>query len=432
MIYNKEMECMPRKQMESLQLQRLKYIVGKAYDKVPFYRKRFDEIGLKPSHINTLKDIKLIPYTQKDDLRTNYPYSLFAAPLKDIVRIHASSGTTGKPIVAGYTKNDLDMWSESMARTIVAAGGSGDDIVQISFGYGLFTGALGLHQGFERLGATVVPVSSGNTLRQVMFLKDLKVTALVATPSYAMHIAEIMQQQGISKDDISLRLGLFGSEASTAEMHRALSEQLGIFTTDNYGLTEIIGPGVSGECRQKNGMHINEDNFYPEIMDIENNKETDEGKYGELVLTTLTKEGMPILRYRTKDITSIDYSPCKCGRTNARMSKIKGRTDDMLKIRGVNVFPSQIESVLVGLEEIGNHYEIHVKREGYLDSLEIYVEVVSGALLSDFKQLEALKSKVAFAIKTVLGIDVKVRLVEAGSLKRFEGKAKRVVDERNI
>jgi phenylacetate-CoA ligase len=432
MIYNKEMDCMPRDKMRELQLRRLKYIVDRAYDKVPFYRKRFDDIGLKPSHIKTLKDIKLIPYTEKDDLRLNYPYSLFASPLKDIVRIHASSGTTGKPIVAGYTRNDLDMWSETMARVIVAAEGSGDDIVQISFGYGLFTGALGLHQGWERLGATVVPVSSGNTLRQVMLLKDLKVTALVATPSYAMHIAEVALQQGIEKKDLALRIGLFGSEASTAEMHQALSEQLGIFTTDNYGLTEIIGPGVSGECRHKCGLHINEDNFYPEIMDIENNREMGEGEYGELVLTTLTKEGMPILRYRTKDITSLRYEPCKCGRTNVRMSKVKGRTDDMLKIRGVNVFPSQIEAVLMGLEETGNHYEIHIKREGYLDSLEVYVEVVDGQLLSDYKRLEELRCKVANAIKTVLGLEVKVRLVEAGSLKRFEGKAKRVVDERNI
>lgn len=432
MIYNITAECASRKDIEQLQLSRLKKIVDTAYENVPFYRKRFDEIGLKPVHIKSLKDIKLIPYTVKDDLRTNYPYDLFAVPLKKIVRIHASSGTTGKPIIAGYTKNDLEMWSESVARLIVAGGGNEDDIVQISFGYGLFTGALGLHQGFERLGATVIPVSSGNTERQVMLLKDLKVTALIATPSYAMVIAETAQKMGITKEDLHLRIGLFGSEASTPEMHRVLTEKLGIFTTDNYGLTEIIGPGVSGECEQKDGMHINEDNFYPEIMDIENNREMQEGEYGEMILTTLTKEGMPILRYRTKDITSLNYEPCKCSRTTVRMSRIKGRTDDMLKIRGVNVFPSQIESVLIGLKETGNHYEIHIHREGYVDSLEIFVEVLDENLLNNFKQLEALRDKVRNSIKTVLGIDVKVRLVEAGSLKRYEGKAKRVVDERNL
>lgn len=432
MIYNKTAECMPRKQLEELQLERLKDTVKRAYDKVPFYHKKFDGIGLKPQHIKTLKDIKLIPYTVKEDLRLNYPYDLFAVPLKDIVRIHASSGTTGKPIVAGYTKNDLDMWSECVARIITAVGGTCDDIVQISFGYGLFTGALGLHQGWERLGATVIPISSGNTERQVMLMKDLKVTALVSTPSYAMHIAETMERLGVNKSELHLRLGLFGSEASTAEMHKALTEKLGIFTSDNYGLTEIIGPGVSGDCTEKCGMHINEDHFYPEIMDIENNREMPEGEYGEMLLTTITKEGMPILRYRTKDITSLNYKPCKCGRTTVRMSRIKGRTDDMLKIRGVNVFPSQIESVLIGLNDVGNHYEIHVYREGYLDYLEVFVEVLDANLLNNYSQLEALRDKVKNAIKTVLNIDVKVSLVEANSLKRYEGKAKRVVDERQL
>jgi phenylacetate-CoA ligase len=432
MIYNKTAECMPRKKMQELQLERLKKVVERAYEKVPFYRRKFDEIGLKPVHIKTLKDIKLIPYTVKDDLRANYPYDLFAVPLKDIIRIHASSGTTGKPIVAGYTKNDLEMWSESVARLITAAGGCPEDIVQISFGYGLFTGALGLHQGFERIGATVIPVSSGNTERQVMLLKDLKVTALVATPSYAMHIAETAQRLGVKKEDLHLRIGLFGSEASTPEMHKALAEKLGLFPTDNYGLTEIVGPGVSGECEFKNGMHINEDNFYPEIMDIEKGEEKAEGEYGELLLTTLTKEGMPILRYRTKDITSLNFEPCKCGRLNVRMNRIKGRTDDMLKIKGVNVFPSQIESVLIGLAETGNHYEIHVQREGYLDNLEIYVEVVDETLLTNYGRLEALREKVKNALYTVLGLDVKIKLVEPNSLKRYEGKAKRVIDERNI
>lgn len=432
MIYNKAVECMPRKKMQELQLERLKRIVSYAYDNVPFYRRKLDEVKLRPEHIKTLDDIRLIPYTVKEEMRANYPYDLLAVPLKKIVRIHASSGTTGKPVIAGYTRADFEIWSESVARIIVAAGGREDDIVQISFGYGLFTGALGLHQGWERIGATVVPVSSGNTERQVMILKDLKVTALVSTPSYAMHIAETAERLGVKKEGLCLRLGLFGSEASTPEMHRALAEKLGVFPTENYGLTEIIGPGVSGECEEKAGMHIAEDYFYPEIMDVENNAPKPEGEYGELILTTLTKEGMPILRYRTKDITSITYEPCKCGRTSARMSRIKGRTDDMLKIRGVNVFPSQIESVILGMKEVGNHYEIHVQRKGYLDYLEIYVEVVDAGLLTNYARLEALREKVRGAIRTVLNLDVKVRLCEPNTLKRFEGKAKRVVDERNL
>lgn len=432
MIYNKSAECMPREEIKKLQLERLHATVKHAYDNVEFYRRRFDEIGLKPEDIKTLDDIRKIPYTTKEDMRTNYPYGLFAVPMDEIVRLHASSGTTGKPVVAGYTKDDLDMWSECVARLIVAAGGTKSDIAQIAFGYGLFTGALGLHQGFEKIGATVVPISSGNTERQVMLMKDLKVTALIATPSYAMHIAETIERMGIDKSELNLRLGLFGSEASTEEMHKALTEKLGIFTTDNYGLTEIIGPGVSGECEHRCGMHINEDHFYPEIMDIENNVAMSDGEYGEMVLTTITKQGMPILRYRTKDITSITTEVCKCGRTQARMSRIKGRTDDMLKIRGVNVFPSQIESVLLNIEEIGKHYEIHLHRKGYLDSLEIYVEMLSDKMLAEYSQLEGLRARICHDIKTVLGIDVKVKLVETNSLKRYEGKTKRVVDERNI
>ena len=423
---------MLRAELKALQLKKLQNIVNIAYERVPFYKAKFDELKLKPSHIKTLADVKLIPYTVKDDLRTNYPYGLFAVPTDDIVRIHASSGTTGKPIVAGYTKNDLKMWTECMARLIAAVGGSSKDIVQIAFGYGLFTGALGLHQGFEKLGATVVPASSGNTERQIMLLKDLGVTALVSTPSYALHIAETAQKMGVTKNDLKLRIGLFGSEASTPEMHREIADRLGMFTSDNYGLTEIMGPGVSGDCVHKCGMHINEDHFLAEIMDIERNVEMAEGDYGEMVLTTLSKEGMPILRYRTKDITAVDNSPCACGRTFGRMLRIKGRSDDMLKIRGVNVFPSQIESVLIDCADIGNHYEIHVLREGYLDYLEIYVEVLNPELLTDFGKLDALRDRIRNSIKTVLSIDVKVRLVEPQSLKRYEGKAKRVFDERNL
>lgn len=430
MFYDARHETMPESKMRELQLTRLKFIVGYAYDKVKLYRDKFDKIGLKPSHIQTLKDIEKIPFTTKDDLRDNYPYGLMAVDLQDIVRVHASSGTTGKPIVVGYTRADMDMWTDCVARLITAAGGTDRDIVQISFGYGLFTGALGLHQGWEKIGATVVPISTGNTERQVMIMKDFLVTTLISTPSYALYLAETMEKLGISKDEMKLRLGMFGSEASTAEMHAEIQNRLGLFPTDNYGLSEIIGPGVSGECDRKAGMHINEDHFYPELFDVEKNKAVEDGADGELILTTLTKLGMPILRYRTKDITSFNREKCGCGRTTVRMSRIKGRTDDMLKIKGVNVFPSQIESVLVGMPEVGSHYEIIVHRDGYMDSIEVDVEMRDDRLLHDYGELEKLQEKVRHNIKTVLQIDVRVKLVEPLSLKRFEGKAKRVVDLR--
>lgn len=430
MFYDARHETMPESKMRELQLTRLKFIVGYAYDKVKLYRDKFDKIGLKPSHIQTLKDIEKIPFTTKDDLRDNYPYGLMAVDLRNIVRVHASSGTTGKPIVVGYTRADMDMWTDCVARLITAAGGTDRDIVQISFGYGLFTGALGLHQGWEKIGATVVPISTGNTERQVMIMKDFLVTTLISTPSYALYLAETMEKLGISKDEMKLRLGMFGSEASTAEMHAEIQNRLGLFPTDNYGLSEIIGPGVSGECDRKAGMHINEDHFYPELFDVEKNKAVEDGADGELILTTLTKLGMPILRYRTKDITNFNREKCGCGRTTVRMSRIKGRTDDMLKIKGVNVFPSQIESVLVGMPEVGSHYEIIVHRDGYMDSIEVDVEMRDDRLLHDYGELEKLQEKVRHNIKTVLQIDVRVKLVEPLSLKRFEGKAKRVVDLR--
>ena len=346
-----------------------------------------------------------------------------------MVRIHASSGTSGKPTVVAYTENDLEMWTECCARMVVAAGGSKKDIVQIAFGYGLFTGALGLHQGWQRVGATVVPASSGNTERQVMLIKDLGVTALVCTPSYALYIAETMDRMGIKKEDIKLRIGMFGSEASTPEMHREISGKLNLFSTDNYGLSEIIGPGVSFECEEKNGMHINEDFFYPEIVDRDTLTPISEGK-GELVLTTLTKEGMPVIRYRTKDITELIKEPCKCGRTTYRMARIQGRTDDMLIIRGVNVFPSQIEGVLLNFKEIQGNYEIIVDRIGHMDTLEVLVEVADGELLTDYALLQKLQADIRARLKVVLQLDAKVKLVEPLSLKRFEGKAKRVTDKR--
>lgn len=432
-MYDSKIEQMSRDEMTALQTERLVKAVAYAYERVPLYKERFDEIGLKPDDIKGLDDIAKIPFTVKTDLRDNYPYGLLAVPMTDIVRVHASSGTSGKPTVVAYTRDDLDMWSDCMARLIVAAGGNKDDIVQIAFGYGLFTGALGLHQGFEKIGATVVPASSGNTERQVMLLKDLGVTALVATPSYGLYIAEVMDKLGITKDEMKLRIGLFGSEASSPEMHAELQDRLGVIPTDNYGLSEIIGPGVSGECLSKCGMHINEDHFYPEIVDPNTLKPVADGEWGELVLTTLTKQGMPMLRYRTKDITRLMRERCECGRTLVRMDKIQGRSDDMLKIRGVNVFPSQIEGVLLNISELGGgNYEITVTRDGHMDKLEIRVELRDSSLIDDFSALERLVGKIRHNLKTVLQIDAVVKLCEPLSLKRYEGKAKRVIDLRKL
>ena len=430
-MYDPKAEKLSRAEIAVLQLAKLKHIVNYAYENVKMYRDKFDAIGLRPEHIVTLKDIEKIPYTTKDDLRENYPFGLFAVPMKKIIRLHASSGTTGKPIVGGYTRRDLDNWATCIARVLSMAGATDEDIIQVSFGYGLFTGGFGLHYGIEKLGATVVPVSSGNTDRQLMLMKDFGVTALVATPSYAMYLAEKAKQTGII-DDLKLRMTIMGAEASTKEMHDALRNIWGVFPTENYGLTEVGGPGVSGECREKCGMHINEDFFYPEIVNIEQNKVLPEGEYGEMLLTTLDKEGMPILRYRTKDITALDYSPCKCGRTTARMARIIGRTDDMMIIRGVNVFPSQIEGVIMSIPELGNNYEIIVDRVNYMDTIEVRVEVGDGALLTNYANLENLVEKTRAKLKSVVQLDVKVKLVEPFSIKRGEGKVKRVTDKRKI
>ena len=429
MMFSPEIETIDRKALREMQLERLKYIVRYAYENVPMYRRRFDEIGLKPEHIRTLKDIELIPCTTKDDLRDNYPYGMFAVPMKKIIRLHASSGTTGKPVVGGYTRRDLDNWSTCIARILMMAGATDEDIFHVAFGYGLFTGGFGLHYGVEKLGATVVPVSSGNTERQLMLMKDFGATALIATPSYAMYLAETAKSKGMLKD-LKLHLVCMGAEASTAEMHESLQKLFGALPTENYGLTEVGGPGVSGECREKAGMHINEDMFYPEIVDMEHNRVLGEGELGEMVITTLTKEGMPVLRYRTKDITSITYEPCRCGRTLARMSRVVGRTDDMLIIRGVNVFPSQIESVLMGMDELGKMYEIVVDRVNYMDTIEVRVEVDDASLLTDYSKLEALVAKIRHNLRVVLQLDVKVKLVEPFSIRRTEGKVKRVIDLR--
>ena len=429
MIWNPQMETIGRQSLEKLQLERLQNTVKWVYERVPMYRQRLDERTIRPQDIQSLRDIARLPFTVKDDLRDHYPYGLFAVPMRDVVRIHASSGTTGRPTVVGYTREDLDMWSEAMARLIVMAGGCADDIVQISFGYGLFTGALGLHQGWEKVGASVVPISSGNTERQINLMRDFGVTALVATPSYAMYMCEVAEKMGALKD-LKLRIGVFGAEGSTEEMRAQLEKRWGIIATENYGLSEIVGPGVAGECTCKCGMHINEDLFYCEIVDPETGEPLPDGELGELVITPLKKQALPLLRYRTHDMTRIFREPCACGRTTARMQKIAGRSDDMLIIRGVNVFPSQIESVLLKVEGIGPNYEIIVTRENYMDRLEVRCELTDARLLDAYAELEALTKKIRERLRVVLQIDAKVTLVSPNTLKRFEGKARRVTDLR--
>ncbi len=430
MIWNEKIECASREDIEAIQLARLKSTVERCYNNVAHYRKKLDAAGVKPDDIKTLEDIRRIPFTVKDDLRDNYPYKLFAVPMKDVVRIHASSGTTGKPTVVGYTKADIDMWAECIARLAGAAGATPDDVAQITFGYTLFTGAFGLHYGLEKLGATIIPISGGNSERQINILQDFGTTLLVGTPSYALYLAETAKKMGIDTRKLPIRLGMFGGEGHTEEMRREIEQAWDIVATENYGLSEIIGPGVSGECYHQCGMHINEDHFYCEIINPETLEPVKPGEKGELVITSLSKEALPILRYRTKDITWLIPDKCECGRTSMRMAKVQGRTDDMLIIRGVNVFPSQIESVLLGIEEIGPHYEIVVRKDGYMDTIEVLVEVNDASLIEKFSALETLEKKVKHAIYTVLNIGADVKLVEPQTLKRFEGKAKRVTDLR--
>lgn len=431
MFFQKEIETMSRPEIEALQLERLKWMVNYCYENVPFYHKRLEKAGVTGDKIKTLSDIQYIPFTTKDDIRDNYPFNMLATPMKKIVRIHASSGTTGKPTVGAYTKKDLDTWSDHVARVAVAAGATEDDIFQISFGYGLFTGALGLHYGLEKIGATVIPASSGNTAKQLMMFRDFGVTGLVATPSYALYLGEMVRESGFPRDAYKLRLGLLGSEGCTEEMREQIEKNLGIFVTDNYGMTELGGPGVSGECEYRCGLHFAEDAFLPEIIDTETGMQKAPGESGELVVTTLLREGMPVLRYRTKDITRLNYEPCRCGRTHVRMDKVTGRTDDMMIIKGVNVFPSQIESVLVGTKGIGPHYQLVVRRRNFMDNLEVKVELVSADLLESYGELEALQRGLHDRLKSVLGLETKVTLVEPKSLERFQGKAKRILDLRN-
>lgn len=432
MFFQKDIETMPRSEIEALQLERLKWTVKYCIDNIPFYNKRLTDAGVTADKIKQLSDIEYIPYTTKADIRDTYPFGLFGQPLKNIIRIHASSGTTGKPTVVGYTKQDIENWSDCMARIVTAVGASDESIVQIAFGYGLFTGALGLHYGLEKIGATVIPTSSGNTEKQIMLMQDFQTNTLVSTPSYAQYIGEKAREMGVL-DKINLKLGLFGSEGCTEEMRSQIEKTLNIFATDNYGMSELMGPGVSGECIHRCGLHINEDHFLAEIIDPQTETVMPRGSQGELVITTLTKEGIPMLRYRTKDITEINYETCECGRTFARMSKTKGRSDDMLKIRGVNVFPSQIESVLMGFEEVAPHYQLVVTRANFSDALEVKVEISpkSMPLLEDYRKLDDLRARIHHDLKTVLGIDTKVTLVEQNSIERFQGKAKRILDLRN-
>lgn len=430
MFWNEQIETMDRADLERLQLERLKKLVDYCYNRVPFYKKRLDEAGVTADKIKTLSDIQYIPYTTKDDIRDTYPFGLFAVDKKEIVRIHASSGTTGNPTVVGYTKNDLKMWTECVSRLVVAAGATADDIVQIAFGYGLFTGALGLHYGLENIGATVVPTSTGNTEKQLKLMRDFGTSALVSTPSYALYIAEVARDMGIDCRELNVRLGLFGSEGCSNEMRSKVEEAWNLFATDNYGMSELCGPGVSGECRHRCGMHFAEDHFYPEIIDSATGSVKAKGDEGELVVTTLTKEGIPMLRYRTKDITRLYYDKCECGRTHVRMEKPLGRADDMLKIKGVNVFPTQIESVLVSIPEVGPQYQIVLGTKNYMDTFEINIEVLDASMLTSYKALEELQYKVRHKLQTVLGLDAKINLVEPKSLERFVGKAKRVIDNR--
>ena len=431
MYWNRPMETIDRESLERIQLERLQKTVHRMYTNVAFYRERMQKQGVKPEDIRTLADLRLLPFMDKRDLRDNYPDGTFAAPRSEIVRIHASSGTTGKPIVAGYTQGDIEMWAECVARCLGCAGVTKNDTVQVSYGYGLFTGGLGLHYGVEKIGATVVPTSAGNTKRQLMLMQDLGCDAVACTPSYALMMGETIRDQKMDLSNFKLRVGLFGAEPWTEGMRDEIEKLLGIKALDIYGLTESAGPGVAMECLEgREGLHMWEDYFIPEIIDPATGEPLPDGEMGELTITTIGKEGMPTIRFRTHDLTSIIPEPCKCGRTHRRIRRLHGRTDDMLIIRGVNVFPSQIEGVLIGMEGIGPHYEIVVTKKGYMDQIEVKVELVDAALLNSYGELEALTRRIHDRLKVVLQIDAKVTLVSPNTLKRFEGKAKRVTDLR--
>jgi phenylacetate-CoA ligase len=431
MLWNDEFETLPREAIESLQLKRLQQTVQRVYATVPYYRESFRKAGVTPDSIKSLDDLRRLPFTLKQDMRDNYPYGLFAVPLDQIVRIHASSGTTGKPTVVGYTRRDIDTWSELMARSFVAAGAHRGDVIHNAYGYGLFTGGLGAHYGAEKLGASVIPMSGGNTKRQIMIMQDFGSTVLTCTPSYSLYLAEAAAEEGIDFKQLKLRVGIFGAEPWSESIRREIEEKLNIKAIDIYGLSEILGPGVAIECIEaQNGLHIWEDHFIPEIINPETGEVLPLGEKGELVLTTITKEGIPMIRYRTRDITRLIPEVCICGRTHVRLERMSGRSDDMLIIRGVNVFPSQIESVLIGIDGVEPHYQLIIDRDENLDTLEVQVEVNEQTFSDEIKVLQDLSARIRKEIKDLLGITCKVRLVEPKTIARSEGKAKRVIDNR--
>jgi len=435
MIYNEDFETLPREVLETLQLKRLKQVVQRVYHTVGFYRRAFDEAGVQPDDLKSLDDLKKFPFTTKQDLRENYPFGMFAVPMSSIVRLHASSGTTGRATVVGYTRRDIDTWSELMARCLVAAGLTKNDIIHNAYGYGLFTGGLGVHYGAEKLGASVIPMSGGNTKRQIMILQDFGPTAICCTPSYALNLAEQGKAMGVDMKALKLRVGVFGAEPWSEKMRLEIENALDLTALNIYGLSEIMGPGVAMECQDdRHGMHIYEDHFLVEVINPDTGEILPPGEEGELVFTTLTKEAFPLIRFRTRDISRLLPEPCRCGRTLTRMDRITGRSDDMLIIRGVNVFPSQIEAILVGVEGIEPHYQIIVDRTGNLDTLEIQVEVSERLFASgdEVKVLQNTERRIVKDIKDYLGISAKVKLVEPKSLQRFEGKANRVQDRRQI
>ncbi len=432
-IFDIDFETMPREGVEAIQLRRLQTTIDRVYATVPFYKKSFDAAGIKPKDIQRLEDLKHVPFTTKQDLRDNYPYDMFAVPMEQVVRIHASSGTTGRPTVVGYTRRDIENWAGLMARSLSAAGAGSGDIIHNAFGYGLFTGGLGAHYGAERLGASVIPVSGGNTRRQITIMKDFKPTILCGTPSYILHLAEVADDMGVDFKDLCFTSGIFGAEPWTESMRTELEAKLHLKAVDIYGLSEVIGPGVSIECREEqNGLHVFEDHFIVEIIDPETGKVLPHGEAGELVFTSITKEAFPVIRYRTRDISALNPTPCACGRTHIRMTKPAGRTDDMLIIRGVNVFPSQIESVLMETGKILPHYQLEVDRKDNLDTLTVKVEIDESLFSDDIKSLQTMENTISFDIKETLGVSAKVMLVEPKAIARSQGKAVRVIDKRKL
>jgi phenylacetate-CoA ligase len=433
MIYNEEFETMPREALESIQLRRLQATVARVYNATPFYRRRFDEAGVAPADIRSLSDLQKLPFTTKADLRDNYPFGMFAVPMDNVTRIHASSGTTGKPTVVGYTARDIQTWAELMARSLMAAGTRRDDIVHNAYGYGLFTGGLGVHYGAERLGASVIPISGGNTKRQVMIMKDFGPTVLTCTPSYALHLAEVAAEMGVSFRDLKFKAGIFGAEPWSEQMRREIERTLNLKAMDIYGLSEVMGPGVSIECIEaQNGLHVFEDHFIPEIINPQTGAVLPYGTPGELVFTSITKEAFPVIRYRTRDLSVLDPEPCRCGRTIVRMGRIQGRSDDMLIIRGVNVFPSQIESVIMETKHLEPHYQLVVERIGTLDQLTVLVEVNEAMFSDEIKNLQSIERELERSIRETLGVATQVKLVEPKGIQRSEGKAVRVIDKRKI